>query len=86
MLDQHPQEPLDGAQNHPVQHYRPVPRSIGAYVSQIESFRQSEITLNSRTLPPPVQSVFKLDVDFRPVESALAFAYLVRECIFLRAP
>ena len=68
MFDQHPHEAFQGAQDHPVQHHRPVALAVRADVSQIEALRQGKITLDGGALPAAIQGILQLDVDFGPVE------------------
>src|SRR3712207_6950837 len=50
---------------------------VFAYVFKLEALRQIEVILHRPQLPEATDSIFNLDVNFRPVESAFAFYALV---------
>ncbi len=58
VLDQEAREPLQGAEDRPVNHYRPMRLVVLTDVLELETFRQVEIELNRRALPfPPIASL-----------------------------
>ena len=86
VLDQDAHEALQRAQDHPVQHHRAMAFAIVAHVSEIKALRQGKIALNGSALPTALQGVFELDVDFGPVEGALALADAVGYAPGLEGP
>ena len=83
MLDEDPDEALQGAQDHPVQHHRPVAAAVGPDVGEVEALRQGEIALDGGALPAPVDGVLELDVDLGPVKGAFARADVIRQVLRL---
>src|SRR4030042_1545669 len=50
-----------------------MPFSITSHIGKVESLRHGKVYLNSCTLPPPVEGIFKFHIDLRPVKSSLSF-------------
>ena len=79
MLDEDRHEALDGAEHHAVDHDRAVFLSVLAHIFEVEALRQLEVELNGAALPRPADAVFKVEVDLRAVEGAVALVDLVFE-------
>src|SRR5207253_11123039 len=71
MLDQDGDEPLEAADDGPVDDYGPVLRVVRADVLQIEVLRLLVIELDRGALPFPAQRVGNVEVDLRTVEGAV---------------
>src|ERR1700684_3601926 len=76
MLDEYPEEPLDGAEQCPMHHQRLMRLAVLGDVLQAELARQSEVELDGRKLPQPANGVDQLDVDLGTVERRLVGYYL----------
>ena len=72
VLDQDRDEPLEAAEDRPVDDDRPVLGVVGADVFQVEPLRQLVVELDRRALPLPADRVGDVEVDLRPVERAVA--------------
>ena len=68
VLDQHRGEPLERAEDRPVDHHRPVPLVVLAHVLHVEPLGQAEVALHGRELPQPADRVAEVEVDLRAVE------------------
>ena len=79
VLDEDPDEALQGTQDHPVQHHRAVLAAVGPHVGEVETLRQGEIALDGGALPAAVHGVLELDVDLGAVKGAFALADVIRE-------
>ena len=78
VLDQQRDEPLEAAENRPVDDHRPVLGVVGADVLQVEPLRHLVVELNRRALPLPADRVGDVEVDLRAVERAVALVDRVR--------
>ena len=72
VLGEHAEEPLDRAEQRPVDHDRPLPGPVRGLVFQLEPLRQLEVHLDGRHLPGPADRVPGLHGDLRPVERGAA--------------
>ncbi len=72
VLDQQGDEPLEAAEDRPVDDDRLVLGVVGADVLQPEPLRDLIVELNRRALPLPADRVGDVEVDLRPVERAVA--------------
>jgi hypothetical protein len=72
-------EPLDGAEQRPMDHERAVASVVGAGVLQVESVRKLEVDLERRDLPAPSDRVADVHVDLGRVEGALPLGHEVVE-------
>src|SRR3989338_609037 len=70
MLNQYSYKPLKAAEQSPVYHNNTVLCIVSADISRVKPLRQLEVKLYRGKLPAPSQSVFDMEVDFGPVESA----------------
>ena len=78
MLDQDPEEPLDGPEERPVDHLRPLPGPVGGGVLDTEPDRLLEVHLQGRQLP--AQAIASLTcTSILGVERALALGDHVRQ-------
>ena len=77
VLDQDGDEPLEAAENRPVDDHRPVLGVVGADVLQVEPLRHLVVELDRGALPLPADGVGHVEVDLRPVEGAVALVQLV---------
>ena len=74
MLDEHPDEPLDGTHESPMDHHRPGPVVGAVGVGEIEVLRLGEVDLKGGELPAAPDGVPNVDVDLWAVEGTLASA------------
>ena len=72
MLGDDADEPLDGAEHHPVDHHGTMLLAVLAGVLQIEPLRQLGIQLDGAALPCTAKAVLNVEVQLRPVERAVA--------------
>ncbi len=84
VLDQDGEEPLDRAEQGPVEHDRPVPGVVGPHVLQAETLRMVEVALDGAELPGPADGVTHVDVDLRAVEGGVALLDLVGQAVASR--
>ena len=78
VLDQDADEPLERAEDRPVDHHRPLGLPVGVDVVELEALRQhGEVDLDGGDLPVAPQRVLDVDVDLRSVERAVARLQLV---------
>ena len=68
VLDQDRDEPLEAAENRPMDDDRPMLGVVGAGVFQIESLRHLVVELDRRALPLAADGVGDVEVNLRPVE------------------
>src|SRR5688572_10160205 len=73
VLDEQRDEPLEAAVNRAVDDHRLVFLVVGAGVFEAEPRRHLIVELNRRALPLAPDRVGDVEVDFRPVERAVAF-------------
>ena len=71
VLEQDPEEALEGADQRAVEHHRPVLGVVGARVDQVEALGEV-VELHGAELPGAPQRVAHVHVDLRPVEGAVA--------------
>ena len=86
VLDQDRDEPLEAAEDRPVDDDRPVLGVVGADVFQVEALRRLVIELDRRALPLPADRVGDVEVDLRAVERAVALVERRRAAPRARAP
>ena len=86
VLDQERDEPLEAAEDRPVDHHRPVLGVVGADVLQVEPLRHLVVELDRRALPLAADRVGDVEVDLRPVERAVALVERCRPDRRARAP
>ena len=86
VLDQDGDEPLEAAENRPVDDHRPVLGVVGADVFQVEILRLHVIELNRGALPLPADRVGDVEVDLRAVERAVLLVQIVGHGRCARAP
>ncbi|CAM5594121.1 hypothetical protein STENM223S_02733 [Streptomyces tendae] len=72
MLQEHREEPLDGAEQRAVDHDRAGLAAVRAGVLQLEALGQVEVELDRRHLPGAADGVLGLDGDLRAVEGGAA--------------
>ncbi len=72
MLGDDADEPLDGAQHHPVDHDGAVLLAVLAHVLQLEALRQLAVQLDGAALPGAAQGVGQMEVQLGAVEGAVA--------------
>ena len=77
MFHEHAIEPFDGTKNSPMNHDRLVSLAIRADILEPETLRHHEIKLDRPALPIPSDGISNLKINFRTVESATAFIYLI---------
>ncbi len=77
MLDEHPDEALDGAELGRMNHHRLLFGVLGRGVFETEAVRQREVDLDRRHLPAPADGVAQVHVDLRSVEGTLALGDLI---------
>src|SRR4030042_5228971 len=77
MLDKTGHKTLHAPQNGPMYHHHLMLQAILTDIVNIEALWQIKITQKSRPLPQPPQSVFKLDINFRPVKDAFPGIYSI---------
>ena len=65
-------EPLEAAEDGPMDDHRPMLGVVGADVLEVELLRQLVVELDRRALPLPADGVGDVEVDLRPVERAVA--------------
>lgn len=68
MFDEHSQEALHGPKNHPMHHDRSMALAVDPHVGQIKTFGEREIALNGGALPPAIQRIPELHIDFGAIE------------------
>ncbi len=78
VLDEPADEPLQAAEQHPVDHHRPLALAALVDVRHVEALGQVEVDLDRRALPLAADRVQHLDVDLRRVEDAATLVDLVR--------
>ena len=79
VLDQDPEEPLDRAEQRPVDHVRPLPGAVRRGVLDAEPARLLEVHLQRGQLPAAADGVLHVHVDLGGVERALALGDHVRQ-------
>ena len=72
MFDQDTDEPLDGTEDDPVDHDRPVPLVVRSHVGDVEPLGHLEVQLDSTALPGPSEDVLQVEVDLGSVERAVS--------------
>ncbi len=72
VLGEHTEEPLDGPEQRPVDHDRPLLGAVGPGVLQLEALGQVEVELDGRHLPRASQGILGLHGDLRTVERGAA--------------
>ena len=78
VLDQQGDEPLEAAENRPVDDHRPVLGVVHADVLQLEALRHLVIELDGGALPLPADRVGDVEVDLRAVKGAVALVDVIR--------
>ena len=86
VLDEDPEEPLERAEQGPVDHIRAVLLAVLADVGHVEPFGIVEVELDGGALPEPADGVLDLDVDLGAVKDRLAFLPFVAPGRGSRAP
>src|SRR5262245_57405082 len=81
VLDEHPDEALERAQDRAVHHDRALGLPVAVDVLEPEAVRLLEVDLDRRVLPPAPERVLDVHVDLRPVEGAVARVQLERQAI-----
>src|SRR6266545_3937437 len=84
MLDQDPQEALDGAENRAVEHDRTVLLAVLADIGQIEALAVLEVALDRPELPRASQGILHAEVDLGSIEGAVAGRHDVRAFCLLQ--
>src|SRR5438876_1173009 len=84
VLGEHPDEPLEGAEDRAVDHDGALRRSVGVDVLEREAVGLREVDLDGRELPAAPERVQNVDVDFGPVERSVARVEVIREPIRLQ--
>ena len=79
VLDQDAEEPLDRAEQRPVDHVRALPGAVGGLVLDAEPAGLLEVDLERGHLPAPPDRVLDVHVDLGRVERALALGDHVRQ-------
>src|SRR5260221_819099 len=79
VLEQERDEPLEAAEDSPMDHDRPVLGVVGADVHQVEVLRLLVIELDGGALPLPPDRIRDVEVDLRPVERAVLRVDVVGE-------
>ena len=77
VLDEDAEEPLERAEQGPVDHVGPVRLAVLADVGHVEALGHVEVELDGRALPEAADGVLDLDVDLGAVEDRLALHPLV---------
>ncbi len=75
VLDQQGDEPLETAENRPVDDHGPVLGVVGPDVLQVEALGHLVVELDRRALPLATDGVDDIEVDLRPVERAVPFVH-----------
>ena len=78
VLDQQRDEPLETAENRPVNDDRLMFGVVGPDVLQAEALRNLVVELDRRALPPPADGVGDVEIDLRAVEVAAARVERIR--------
>ena len=79
VLDQDAEEPLDRAEQRPVDHVRALPRAVGGLVLDAEPARLLQVHLQGGQLPAAADGVPDVYVDLGCVEGAVALGDHVRQ-------
>ncbi|MNO25723.1 hypothetical protein D3C76_155660 [compost metagenome] len=79
VLDQNPDETLEGTEDRTVQHHWVFAAVVFRDVFSAQTDRQVKIELQSTTLPDPTKAVFQRELDLRTVERALTRLQIVRQ-------
>src|SRR4030065_2206152 len=77
MLNEYPKKPFKGTHKRPVNHYRPVPLAVLAYIVHIKLLREIEVHLDSRTLPGASNGILYLQVYLWAVKGPASLIHLV---------
>ena len=85
VLDQDPDEALEGAHQRAVDHHRAVLGVVGAGVGELEALGHRVVELDGAELPRAADRVGHVQVDLRAVERAVALVELVLEAALRRA-
>src|SRR5256884_4586243 len=84
VLGEHPDEPLEGAEDRAVDHNGALRLSVGVDVLEREAVGLREVDLDGRELPAAPERVQNVDVYFGPVERSVARVEVIREPIRLQ--
>ena len=83
VLQQNTKEPLDGAEQCPMQHHRPLAGVVGRHVFEIETLRHVEVVLDGGQLPLTTDGIAHIDVDLGTVKCGVALLDLVGNALTL---